>query len=193
MILALCLLAAVAVGVALGGRVGALADLHLRARWLIGVAIAMQFAAFPSGLLPWTTGDSLATGLWIASYGLLIAALLLNRHIRGLVVVAAGLLSNLVAILANGGHMPALPDAAAAAGMGEGVEKNSHVLADPNLAPLVDRWVAPDWVPLANVFSIGDVLLALGAFFVVLPAMGAIEVRFRTSVDEPDDLEPAYQ
>ncbi len=179
MILGLCLLAAVVFGYLAGGSVRALGDLHIRARWLIGLAIAMQFAAFPSGLLPWSTGDALATGLWIASYGLLISALMLNRAVPGFVVVAAGLFSNLVAILANGGHMPALPEAAAAAGMAEGVEKNSHVLAEPNLAPLVDRWVAPDWVPMANVFSIGDVLLAIGAFAVVLPAMGTLHIRFR--------------
>jgi hypothetical protein len=186
-ILALCLLAAVVFGALAGGSLRGLAELQIRATWLIGVAIAMQFAAFPSGLLPWNTGDALATGLWIASYGLLICALLLNRGVPGFVVVAAGLLSNLVAILANGGHMPALPEAAAASGLAEGVEKNSHVLAEPNLAPLVDRWAAPEWVPLANVYSLGDVLLALGAFAVVLPAMGTLHIRFRAPrpVQEP--------
>ena len=36
---------------------------------------------------------------------------------------------------------------------------------------LIDRWAAPDWIPLANVFSVGDVIIALGAFVVVLAGM----------------------
>jgi hypothetical protein len=36
---------------------------------------------------------------------------------------------------------------------------------------LVDRWGAPDWVPLANVYSIGDLLLGLGGVVIVVGAM----------------------
>ena len=171
MVLALALLVAVAVGIALGGRLDALAELRLSGSWLIIAAISLQIVAFPSGALPWHTGDTLAMYLWIGSYALLVAATVLNWQIPGMLVVAAGMGMNLAAILANGGHMPALPTAAAHAGLATGIDNNSQTLVDPHLALLVDRWAAPDWVPFANVYSVGDVLLALGAFALVLPAM----------------------
>jgi len=43
----------------------------------------------------------------------------------------------------------------------------------PELPWLVDRWAAPDWVPLANVYSLGDAVIALGIVMLVLAAMGA--------------------
>jgi hypothetical protein len=48
------------------------------------------------------------------------------------------------------------------------------VTADhPHLSWLIDRWGAPSWVPLANVYSVGDVLLGVGALVIVSAAMGA--------------------
>ena len=73
------------------------------------------------------------------------------------------MLCNLVAILANGGHMPALPSALADAGLTyDGVRNNSVRDASPSLPWLVDRWAAPGWVPWGTVFSVGDVLIAVG-------------------------------
>ena len=46
----------------------------------------------------------------------LLAAILANRAIRGLLVVAVGAASNLAAIVSNGGYMPADPAAMAALG-----------------------------------------------------------------------------
>ena len=170
MILALAGLLGVIVGTAFGGRVSALGELSFRGTWMIGVALAAQVAAFPSGALPWSMGDAAATFLWVGSYALLIAATFRNGHIHGIGFVGLGMACNLAAILANGGHMPALPHAAAATGV-DGVHANSAALADPHLALLVDRWVAPAWVPLANVYSVGDVILFASGFVVVLIAM----------------------
>jgi hypothetical protein len=51
-------------------------------------------------------------------------------------------------------------------------KQNSVASAAPHLPWLVDRWPAPEWVPLANVFSVGDVVIALGAVVLVVGAMG---------------------
>jgi Family of unknown function (DUF5317) len=170
MVFLLVLGAAVAVGLALGGQLRA-AAIRFRAVWLFFAAIALQLVAFPSGVLPWSTGDDAARVLWLASYGCLIAGALVNMRVRGVPIVAAGMLLNFAAIVANRGHMPALPDAAAATGLESGVHNNSVTDSEPALSWLVDRWAAPDWVPLANVYSVGDVVLALGAFVVVLGGM----------------------
>jgi hypothetical protein len=48
---------------------------------------------------------------------------------------------------------------------------NSTILAEPALRPLTDIFVLPAWVPFTNVFSIGDVLIALGVVIVIVSAM----------------------
>jgi hypothetical protein len=39
------------------------------------------------------------------------------------------------------------------------------------LAPLTDVFSMPGWVPLANVFSVGDLLIGVGAAIAVFAAM----------------------
>jgi hypothetical protein len=166
------LVAGVGLGLLLGGRLGALAELPIRSTWLFFAAFGLQVVAFPFAVLPWTTSQHVATPLWVVSYGFLLAGAVLNRHIVGVPVVAVGVTLNLVAILANHGTMPVLYSAMHQAGRSDVQEANSTALTDPSLPWLVDRWAAPDWVPLANVFSVGDVVIALGAVVIVLAGMG---------------------
>ena len=81
---------------------------------------------------------------------------------------------NLAAIIANGGVMPTTEAALATAGLSpaDGFS-NSAVLADPRLAPLTDVFALPAAIPLANVFSIGDVLIGVGIVLVVALGMRA--------------------
>ena len=51
------------------------------------------------------------------------------------------------------------------------MHQNSIQLAEPRLGPLIDRWAAPDWLPLANVYSVGDVLIGVGLLVVIVAAM----------------------
>ncbi len=172
MALALPVLAALVLGIALGGRLASLARLRLRATWLFFAAIALQLVAFPFAFFPWKTDEGVASSLWLASYSLLIAAAVLNRRIVGVPVVALGMGLNVVAVIANGGTMPVLPEAMHGAGGSHTTLHNSTATPDPSLPWLVDRWAAPDWIPLANVFSVGDVVIAMGAVVIVLAGMG---------------------
>jgi hypothetical protein len=156
-----------------GGRLGRISALRLRGLWLFFLAFGIQVVAFPFAFLPWTTGEDAAKVLWLVSYGCLLAAAVWNRRIFGAQIVAVGMALNLVAILANGGRMPATPEAMEAAGLDFAVKHNSVAAAEPNVPWLVDRFAAPDWVPLTNVFSVGDVVIALGAVVLVFAATGA--------------------
>ena len=176
MSLALPVVVALGLGLLLGGRLGALADLRLRAPWLFLGALGLQVIAFPAALLPWTTDESLASALWVASYGLLLVGAVLNRRITGVPIVAFGMCLNLAAILANRGTMPVTPEAMHDAGRTALTQANSTASSSPRLSWLIDRWAAPDWIPFANVFSVGDVVIAVGAVVIVLTAM---EVRGR--------------
>jgi hypothetical protein len=177
MVLVLAVLAGLVLGRLLGGRVSALAAIPIRAPWLFYAAVALQIAGYPSGVLPWSIGNSLATVLWMASYALLITAVAVNPRLPGAGIVGLGMLSNLAAVVANGGHMPARASALRAAGvLYRGVHNNSEIAVHPKLPWLIDRWPVPAWIPMGNVFSLGDVLIAVGAVVLVCAGMG---VRLR--------------
>jgi hypothetical protein len=179
-------LVGVLVGFLLGGRLDRIADVRLRAPWLFYAAIALQLLAFPSLFMPWRASEGIATALSIGSYVCLLAVFLLNRRLTGMPIAGAGMLLNLAAILTNGGHMPALPSAMRDAGLSyTGVHNNSVPEAHPHLVWFVDRWAAPGWVPAGNVFSVGDVLIAVGAIVLVAAAMGA-RLPFRDGVATAD-------
>ena len=68
--------------------------------------------------------------------------------------------------------MPASPEAVSAIDpLGSAGFSNSVVMADPALRPLTDIFALPAWLPFANVFSIGDVLIGIGLVVVIAAAM----------------------
>lgn len=114
----------------------------------------------------------LGAPLYVGSTGLVIAAVLHNRAIPGMLVVALGAACNLAAIVANGGYMPAGVGALAALGkVPASGYSNSVVLAHPALEPLTDVFALPAGLPLANVFSLGDVIVGIGIGLVIVAAM----------------------
>ena len=162
---------ALLVGKVLGGRLGALAETPIRGTNLAFAAVALQVVAFPSDVLPWHTPGWAARALWLGSDALLIAMLVRNFHLRGTPILAAGLVSNLAAVLANGGLMPVRQSALAEAHRAYAVHNNSIQLVQPHLSPFVDRWAVPDWIPLGNVFSVGDLWIAFGIVVILVTAM----------------------
>jgi len=158
-----------AAGAILGGRLAALATIRIRLGWLAVAALVAQvilFSPLAGGL-----DDAVARPIYVASTGAVVLVVLANIRLTGMPIVLAGALSNLAAILANGGAMPADPGALAAAGIRITGASNSVVTDEPALAALTDRFATPGWLPFANVFSIGDVLIAIGTAVVIAAAM----------------------
>ncbi|WP_062383064.1 DUF5317 domain-containing protein [Demequina iriomotensis] len=107
--------------------------------------------------------EAVAPPAHVATYVAVLAFLWLNREARGALVVAAGAFANGLAIALNGGVLPASAGAIEAAGIDVDHEfVNSAVMADPVLPWLGDVFAWPDPLPLANTFSIGDVLIVAG-------------------------------
>ena len=79
-------------------------------------------------------------------------------------MLALGATLNLIAILANNGVMPASASALRTAGMLTSSTDflNSAAVAHPRLLFLGDILAVPHAVPFANVYSIGDVCIAIG-------------------------------
>jgi Family of unknown function (DUF5317) len=160
----------VALGFLIGGRLERLSELDFQWGWLALAGLVVQVILF-SGLVSDALGGGLGEAIYVASTGAVLVAVWRNLAIPGLPLVALGAISNLAAIVANEGVMPTTVEALRMAGLApEDGFSNSAVLADPALAPLTDIFATPAWMPLANVFSIGDVLIALG--IVVVIAMG---------------------
>jgi Family of unknown function (DUF5317) len=189
MVLAEAALAGVVLGLLSGGRLGELGELRIKHVELVYLAILLQIAAFPSGVLPWSTPDGIARGLWLASFALLIGFIGVNRAVRGVPLVFVGLLSNLTAVLANGGLMPASPHAIRAAGLTYRLHNNSVSNFDPHLVWFTDRWAVPQWIPWGNVFSVGDVLIAAGIVVAIVLAMHG---RSRPAVVRSEQVAPQH-
>ncbi len=154
-----------------GGRLERLGALRLR--WaplaLLGLAIQALIFNDPVSRL---VGDA-GPAAYVASTAIVLVAVLRNVMIPGVALIALGAGCNLAAIVANGGWMPA--DAAALASVGglPSGASNSIVVADPALGPLTDLFALPAAMPLANVFSVGDVLIGAGIAVTIALAMRA--------------------
>ena len=158
------------IGLVVGGRPAGIGAIRFRWGWLAVIGFAIQVVLF-SGPVTERIG-SLGVPIYVASTALVLAALLRNVSVPGLWIVAVGAFSNMAAIATNGGYMPADPGALASLGQAPGsVYSNSSVVAHPALQPLTDIFAIPHGIPLANVFSIGDVLIGLGVAVVIVVAM----------------------
>jgi Family of unknown function (DUF5317) len=156
-------------GYLLGGRLQGLGDLHLRWVPVMLIGLAIQLAIF-SDIGGQIVGDR-GPAIYIASTAVVFIAVLRNIAVPGVALIAVGAASNLAAIAANGGWMPADPAAlASVGGLGDGYT-NSIVVPDPALAPLTDQFALPSWLPWTNVFSVGDVLIGLGVAVTIAIAM----------------------
>jgi len=164
------LVVALVVGLLVGGRPAALAEIRFRWAPLVPIGFLAQVALFSDAVAS-RIGDA-GPPLYVASTLLVGIAVVRNLRLPGVPFIVAGAASNMAAILANGGFMPAAPGALASLGkLPPTIYSNSAVVPAPALEPLTDLFALPRWLPLTNVFSIGDVLVATGVFILVVVTM----------------------
>ena len=111
------ILAGLLAGWLLGGSLANLGALRIRWAPLAVAGLLTQVVLF-FGPVAERIGD-LGMPVYVGSTALVLAVVLRNLRLPGLVLVAAGALSNMLAIVANGGFMPA--SAAALAFLGKSV------------------------------------------------------------------------
>ncbi|HEX8939826.1 MAG TPA: DUF5317 family protein [Candidatus Limnocylindrales bacterium] len=171
MFLLYSILIGLALGLAVGGRVSRLGDLRLAWVPLAVLGLACQILLFAPPLTR-VVGD-IGPAAYVASTLLVLLVVVRNvPAVPALGLVVIGAACNLAAIVANRGFMPTTAAARAVAGRTATVGySNSLDVANPALAPLVDRFATPAWLPFANVFSIGDVLIGLGVAAAIVVAM----------------------
>lgn len=116
-----------------------------------------------------------------------------NRHLQGFWLLGLGLLLNLAVIAANGGLMPISPETltivhgAQAEEVADSRDFGSKSVVLPveetRLEWLADRFTVPDRLPIQFAYSLGDVLLVIGAFW-ALYAGGAVHNQATVAVVE---------
>ena len=152
-----------------GGSLRNLAALQLRWLPLVIAGFVLQLLIFTpfahSPLVAFAT-----VPIYVLSMILLVIWVAANWRIPGMALIAIGLALNVIAITANGGHMPVSPESARYAGTIGNYSSEGAFVANNSIAtqanvrfwPLTDIIAIPQQVPFANVLSIGDVLLTIG-------------------------------
>jgi hypothetical protein len=141
-----------------GGNLVRLTELRLRWLWAAPGALALQVLIV---IVAASADRTLLAALHVVSYVIAAAFLWANREIPGVRVLALGMLANAIAIVSNGGVMPASITAQRIAGLtyGPGFH-NSAAIAHPHLLWLGDIIPVPG--PMPNVLSVGDCIIFTG-------------------------------
>jgi hypothetical protein len=151
---------------------------ELKFSWLAFVAFLPQFFAIYYERTTMLSPDWLVAVAIVISQGLLFLFAWLNRHILGMPILIVGLVLNLTVMIANGGFMPINPNTAerligsermASFELGSRIGYKDVLLSsgETRLELLADRFLPPIGFPYQVAFSLGDVFIALGAFWIL--------------------------
>jgi hypothetical protein len=152
----------------------------LRYAWLVILAFAPQFLAFQfrssADLIP----DRWIPILLVTSQLFLVVFITCNLQAHPSIwLLGVGLFLNLVVILGNKGMMPITPEMVtklfpdAPSGSwttGERLARSKDIVLPfetTRLWHLSDIFKVPDWLHSPTAFSLGDIFIALGAFFLL--------------------------
>jgi len=150
----------------------------LRARWLALVAFLPQLLI---AYLPSTHqlfSDGFASASLLVSLALFSVFAWLNRNLSGMPILIVGLLLNFLVIVANGGWMPISPQTAnllAGKDISQFINLGGRFGEKDILLPmqnirfefLADRFLLPAWLPYKAAFSLGDILISVGVFWLL--------------------------
>jgi hypothetical protein len=161
---------------------GSLRSPDLRLMWLVPIAFLPQWLAFDLPATRRLTTDKSAAVAMVSSQALLLIFAWLNRNQPGFWALGTGLALNLSVITLNRGLMPVSPEVVAELlpdipaddwQVGERVGWNIVLrVTDTRLWWLSDHLLLPAWFPYRKALSVGDLLIATGAFW-YLWALGA--------------------
>lgn len=171
MIFALIVFLTLILALMTGGTLQNLKHIRIRHSWLPVVAVTIKLVTHTSLRYTLSISDNLAVYLYIISLVLIAVFLLLNFRLRGFGLIAVGFICNALAIGFNSGYMPVKREYLNLIATAEDLEKINqglpafnYVLTGPETKfyYLCDIFRMPDWILVTRVYSIGDILLAVG-------------------------------
>ena len=195
----LAVVIAVVLGLIVGGRLENLARIRIRWGPLLFVAVVLRYgteAAIRSGFEP---AAELRLPLYGLAFAMIAAILWANRTQPGLLIAAAGVTSNGLAIVLNGGWMPVWQPALQLVGMSPSdLAVSFHRLLPEQLGTdfLLRAGPFGDLLPvplpfLPNVASIGDTFVAAGLAWYVFAMLVSPPAVLPASADETAPPLPA--
>lgn len=161
----------VVIGYLRGGRMKWFMYRPLRQKELVIGAFLIQIILFSQIPLFQTIPHTVTAYLHLLSYGCLMIFIFLNKNLAGFPILGAGIFSNALAISLNGGYMPtylhnlehtSMAKYSELIAKGEPFNNSMIITGNTKLPWLCDVFRLPKWLPLSNVFSIGDILIAIG-------------------------------
>jgi len=150
--------------------------MNLKKPGLVVLAFLAQFCIFQLPHFGVTPRDEWVAMTLVAGQIFLLVFTFLNRKSPGFILLILGTLLNLVVMLLNGGLMPMSPETIAYLNpktspdswfIGERLWNSKNIALSEEttrLSFLSDRFIFPYWLPYRVAFSLGDVLLSIGAF-----------------------------
>lgn len=194
MILILAVMLGILIALVSGGSLSRLATVPFKHGWLAFLAVGLQVVAVYTHSI-----QGMAPILFSLSYAILIGLVWINRKLAGMPIVGLGLGLNTLVTVVNGGYMPVTKEAIWRAGLTHltyELETGARILGakDIILSHSETRlWFLSDIFvlrgPLPTVFSIGDILLALGVLVFFYRAMHTHSMhthRIRTHSMRPE-------
>jgi Family of unknown function (DUF5317) len=169
------LLIATASALALGGSLDAWSQQRVRWWPLALAALGVQLPLYSPPFDTWPAVVAAGPLLGFVTMALVVVVLVRNATgpVRLACLLAAlGITLNLAVMLANGGWMPRAEELVSLLGDGGIQGAGQPDLVATNTAPMdsatrlawLADWIAqPSWLPMANLVSIGDLLLSAGA------------------------------
>lgn len=165
-----------------GGTFEQLGSLRPRGVATVFAALVLQVLIIPPGWLPQFLVLQSTAAWHLVSYALVIAFLVVNRRIRSLWGIAAGVAMNAVTIAANGGFMPTSVETLRRSGQTAVADRltalpnqpyNNVVAMGPNtrLNFLGDWLFVPTWIPFGGNFSPGDLVLLVSVAWLIQAGM----------------------
>jgi Family of unknown function (DUF5317) len=150
------MVAGIVFGLVVGGRLSNLARLRFRWPWLILAAAVLRLAV----VLPPLNRIEASRFVYAAALAAIVVWTLWHvSRLPGVWLVSAGGALNLLVILANGVRMPVAPEFAASLARHGQIGQYTVIGPGTNLNALAD-WIR--LYPSPEVYSVGDILIALG-------------------------------
>ena len=159
-----------------GGRLSEMANVQVRYFWLLFVPFLIQLVLFSPLSARLSIDVATVPSIYIISMIVGAVVAWFNRSLPGFPLLLVGLLSNLLVISLNGGYMPVSAEARVISGMPPllGSETNVSPMTNASVLWILgDTLPVPHFIPHANVYSMGDVMIGAGGVIFVLTVLGS--------------------